>query len=155
MPGEIANRTPDITKAALKEVVPPHFKSIINDEMVDTLNSALENIEERRIFKDTLLGATATIANNPNISFDDYANACKFVTYLALDENQGKGLAKRAYARTFPDRFERLLLEKKPVDNYVSVYKRSKSVMLVTQAMSLPFHVLNMDKRQQRIGWRS
>ena len=128
-----------ISKEAMKAVVPTHLTSAITDDLIDTIN-ALDDPIFAEEYANNLLGFTQVLTKG-KYKMSDYFAAVKFVSYKAMKHNN-----KTAYIATFPERYEKLVLDnrtEKEISAYVSAYANNKLVALVSAQALIPVHIAN------------
>ena len=80
----------------------------------------------------------------------DYLNAVKFVTNCLLSNSDAV-----AYAKTFPDRYKRLIdegMDDKTIYSFVSKFKSNKQVSQILSQTLVPIYVLNAPLLQEAIN---
>lgn len=142
-----------LTTDALKAVMPKRQKHNITDSLVDELNQLVTDPEERRAFRENLVGY-ASVLEDPNVKLPDYIYAVRYVSFQLM------GLTnQQAWIRTFPDRYQRLIDEGKIDENddvhlraTVSSYNRGKVVNAIREQSLIPTWILNSDIHQKAIN---
>jgi len=139
-----------ITKEMLKRCMPAKVHGNLSDEFVLTLNNNITDPNFREIYRENLLGFTA-ILQEGRYKLQSYVDAVKFVSYKLLGSTDVK-----AYAQTFPDRYQRLLdagSDSKTISSYVSAYKnKNQIVSKVFEQSMMPTHIINADLFQKAIN---
>jgi phosphopantetheine adenylyltransferase len=80
----------------------------------------------------------------------DYLNAVKFVSYKLVGDSN-----TIAYAKTFPDRYQRLVDKNTPmktISSFSTAYNKGDLVHRILERTLVPVHILNMDIHQEAIN---
>jgi len=80
----------------------------------------------------------------------DYINAVKFVSYKLIGDSN-----TIAYAKTFPDRYQRLVDKNTPaktISSFSTAYNKGDLVHKILERTLVPVHILNMDIHQEAIN---
>jgi len=138
-----------ITIDQFKQVLPKKAKTKLTSEMVDNINKLLVDQQLRENFRENLLSYTGVMAEG-RYKLQDYINAVRYVSYKLL------GAANiEAYAKTFPDRYQRLVNEnadQKTMASYSTAYNKTQLVNKIMEQTLVPSHVLNADVYQKAIN---
>ena len=102
-----------LTKEQLQGSMPKKFRHNVTDEMVSFIN-ATEGDEFRDVYKENLIGF-ASVIESGRYKMLDYINAVKFVSYKLIGDSN-----TIAYAKTFPDRYQRLVYKNTPMKTIAS-----------------------------------
>ena len=139
-----------ITHEELINMLPRHKRSLLTSDFVDKINEIAQNPEYGDEFKQNMI-TYMEVLNGGKYSLNDYKNAILFVTQKLLGASDID-----AYARTFPERYQRLLdegLDRDRMSPYVTAYKRSnKLVQSVIEATLIPTHILNAHIYQESVN---
>ena len=142
-----------LTADALKAVMPKRQKHNITDSLVAELNQLVTDPEERRAFRENLI-SYASVLDDPNVKLPDYVHAVRYVSYQLMGMTN-----QRSWIRTFPERYQRLIDEKKITEGddahlraTVSCYNRGKVVNQIREQTLIPTWVLNSDIHQKAIN---
>ena len=142
------NNTDVLTKEQLQGCVPKKFRHNVTEDIVQFVN-ATEDDDFREAFKANLLGF-ADVIGTGKFKMQDYVNAVKFVSYKLLGDPN-----TIAYAKTFPDRYQRLLNKNTPtkqISSFSTAYNRGELVNKILERTLVPVHILNMDIHQEAIN---
>ena len=142
-----------LTADALKAAMPKRQKHNITDSLVNELNQLVTDPEERRAFRENLVGY-ATVLDDPNVKLPDYIHAVRYVSYQLMGMTN-----QQAWVRTFPDRYQRLIDDGKITEGddvhlraTVSCYNRGKVVNAIREQSLIPTWILNADIHQKAIN---
>jgi hypothetical protein len=116
--------------------------------MIDFINTT-EGDEFRDIYKDNLVGF-ANVIEGGRYKMLDYINAVKFVSYKLIGDSN-----TIAYAKTFPDRYQRLVDKNTPaktISSFSTAYNKGDLVHKILERTLVPIHILNMDIHQEAIN---
>jgi hypothetical protein len=138
-----------LTKDQFLKVLPKDVRSRVSDEVIDGINKLLVEPELRENFRDNLLSYAGVMADG-RYKLQGYIDACKYVSYKLLGSS-----TLEAYAKTFPDRYQRLLDEN--TDNssiaaYAAGFNKTQLVNKIWEQTLIPTHVLNADVFQRAIN---
>ena len=115
-----------LTKEQLQASMPKKFRHNVTDEMIDFINTT-EGDEFRDIYKENLVGF-ADVIEGGRYKMLDYINAVKFVSYKLIGDSN-----TIAYAKTFPDRYQRLVDKNTPaktISSFSTAYNKGDLVHL-------------------------
>jgi hypothetical protein len=137
-----------LTKDQLQGSMPKKFRHNVTDEMITFINST-EGDEFRDIYKENLIGFAGVIESG-RYKMLDYINAVKFVSYKLIGDSN-----TIAYAKTFPDRYQRLVDKNTPmktISSFSTAYNKGDLVHRILERTLVPIHILNMDIHQEAIN---
>ena len=137
-----------LTKQQLQASMPKKFRHNVTDDMITFINST-EGDEFRDIYKENLVGF-ADVIENGRYKMLDYINAVKFVSYKLIGDSNTV-----AYAKTFPDRYQRLVDKNTPtktIASFSTAYNKGDLVHKILERTLVPVHILNMDVHQEAIN---
>jgi hypothetical protein len=137
-----------LTKDQLQGSMPKKFRHNVTDEMITFINST-EGDEFRDIYKENLIGFAGVIESG-RYKMLDYINAVKFVSYKLIGDSN-----TIAYAKTFPDRYQRLVDKNTPmktISSFSTAYNKGDLVHRILERTLVPVHILNMDIHQEAIN---
>ena len=135
-----------ITLAELKEVYPIKVSDVVLQNAVDIINNTSKNLDftMAQYFRESCINHIDIMKESKHrVSFQDYVNACKFVTFKMAGNTD-----VRAYALTFPDRVRRM--EREKISNshlyqYANIYSKNKTVVEVMTKVMVPKYVMYQD----------
>ena len=148
-PLAIVPDTPDLTVEQLKKLMPARQKQNVTQSFVDNLNQMVVEPEFREHFRENILGYI-DVLQDLNTSLKGYIRAVKYVSYKLMGFTN-----QEAWLRTFPERYQRLVEEKKPeayIRSLVCAYNKGKLVNTIFEQTIVPTWVLNQDKFQKAIN---
>ena len=137
-----------LTKQQLQASMPKKFRHNVTDDMITFINST-EGDEFRDIYKDNLV-SFADVIEKGRYKMLDYINAVKFVSYKLIGDSNTV-----AYAKTFPDRYQRLVDKNTPtktIASFSTAYNKGDLVHKILERTLVPVHILNMDVHQEAIN---
>lgn len=136
-----------ITKDEVAKLYPLRVNNAVLEKVTEVINGATEGMDYvlAKEFRSNLFGYIDVLKEGSKYkaSFEDYANACKFITFKMAGNTD-----VRAYALTFPDRVRRLERDKLPnshLYHYANVYAKGKLVIELMTRVMIPTHVLYQD----------
>lgn len=150
----VANQVPvhslvPLTEEDVKRALPQNLRSAVNQSLVDMLNNistdplAAENIRDNFV-------SYSSVLKDGKFKTEDYINAVAYVSYKIMGHTN-----EDAYAKTFPQRYARLLANsatKKEISSYVAAYHKGKLVNLIMEQSLVPSWVLNQDLFQKALN---
>lgn len=138
-----------ITIDAFQRALPGDLKKRVNQAMVDDLNKLLHDPMLRENFRDNLLGYTGVMRDG-KFKIQSYLDAVKYVSYKLLGSTNIE-----AYAKTFPQRYQRLINEgadDRTISSYCAAYNKTVLVNKILEQTLVPVHVLNSDLYQKALN---
>lgn len=133
----------------LKKALPDKFKRSLNDEVLENINHVLNHPEYHEVYRDTFLSYTSVL-NDGKYKLGDYLNAVKYCSHKLMGCNNTE-----AYMKTFPDRYQEMLIKgipAKDITSLITVYNKSKLVNAIMEQSAIPTWVLNQDLYQEAIN---
>jgi hypothetical protein len=140
--------TKDLTLAQLQASMPKKFRHNVTEDMIKFVN-ATEGDEFRDVYKENLLGFS-DVMQLGRYGMTEYLNAVKFVSYKLLGDSN-----TIAYAKVFPDRYQRLVDKNTPmktISSFSTTYNKGALVHKILERTLVPVHILNMDVHQEAIN---
>ena len=138
-----------VTKDQLLRTLPKQVRSNLTDEILDSLNKSITDPNFREVYRENLLGFTSVIQDG-KYKLQSYIDAVKYVTYKFTGSKDIE-----AYAKTFPDRYQRLVEEgasSKTISSYAATYKKTQLVQKIFEQNMIPVHIFNADIFQKAIN---
>lgn len=138
-----------LTIEQFHRVLPKQVKTAVDQKLVDKINNTLTDPIVRENYRDNLLSYT-NVLKDGKFKIENYLDAVRYVSFKMMG-----GSNIEAYTKTFPDRYQRFMVEEisaKDIASYVSSYNKNKLVNLIFEQTIIPFHVLNSDKYQQALN---
>lgn len=135
-----------VTPEEIKRIYPVKVNPTVLQRASDIINASVQDMDYvlAKEFRDNVFGFIDIIKESKHrVAFEDYVNACKFVTFKMAGNTD-----IRAYALTFPDRVRRMEREKVPNSHlyqYANLYAKNKTVVEVMTKVMIPTHVLYQD----------
>lgn len=138
-----------LTLEALRGAMPKRQKHNITQHLVDQINNLVTDPEARNVFRENII-SYSSVMSDPNVKLSHYIQAVKYVSYQLMGDTNEK-----AWTKTFPDRYQRLLKMEKSADHIratVSNYNRNKVVNTIREMSLIPSWVLNQDMYQKALN---
>lgn len=138
-----------VSRAQLERTLPKKVLGNLTDEILHTLNNSITDDNFRRIYRDNLLGFSNVIKEG-KYKLQSYIDAVRYVSFTSTGSN-----GTQAYAQTFPDRYERLVLggaTQKVISSYATTYKKTQLVQKIYEQNMIPVHIFNHDIFQKAIN---
>lgn len=132
-----------------RKVLPKNLKMSLRQEMIDNINNVICNEDIQHNYRDNLLGYT-NVLKDGRFQLQDYINAVKYVSYKMMGSSNIV-----AYAKTFPDRYKRLVdigTPQKDIASHITSYSKNKLVNLVLEQTLIPSYILNNDLYQKALN---
>lgn len=133
----------------VKQTLPTKLKSIITQELVDSLNNISNDPDHADTIKENFI-SYAKILQEPHISIQNYINAIKYCSYKIMGESNID-----SWIKTFPDKYQSLRARgcsTKDISSHVTSYHKSKTVNLILERAMVPVWLLNQDMFQQALN---
>ena len=131
---------------SIKKLVPKTQRTLITEDFVDKLEASVKDSVIAEEFKNNFI-TYLNVLSKGKYKMEDYINAVKYVSFKLLDYSNVK-----AYAATFPERYERLVEEGQQIDAFVSMYNKNKLVIQIYEQTIVPSYVLNAPLHQQALN---
>ena len=131
---------------SIKKLVPKAQRTLITEDFVNRLEASMKDSIIAEEFKDNFI-TYLNVLSKGKYKMEDYINAVKYVSFKLLDYSNVK-----AYAATFPERYERLVEEGQQIDAFVSMYNKNKLVIQIYEQTIVPSYVLNAPLHQQALN---
>ena len=138
----------NLTLVQLQGSMPKKFRHNVTEDMVKFVN-ATEGDEFRDVYKENLLGFSDVLQMG-RYGMQEYLNAVKFVSYKLIGDSN-----TIAYAKTFPERYQRLVDKNTPmktISSFATTYNKGTLVHKILERTLVPVHILNMDVHQEAIN---
>ncbi len=138
----------DFTMEQIKSAVPRQFKSYINEDFVNELNT-IDDSEIAEHFKQSMVDYISVLQEG-KIKISSYINAVKFATYKHYGYTN-----QDAYCKIFPEKVQSLKDEGRydSLSSYVSAFANTKTVVAVIKQTLIPEWILNVGTRQETINF--
>ena len=131
---------------SIKKLVPKAQRTLITEDFVTRLEASMKDSIIAEEFKDNFI-TYLNVLSKGKYKMEDYINAVKYVSFKLLDYSNVK-----AYAATFPERYQRLVEEGQQIDAFVSMYNKNKLVIQIYEQTIVPSYVLNAPLHQQALN---
>jgi len=141
--------TRQLTVADVQTALPKKVKLKVDQKMVDNINNVIQDEDVREAFLDNMISYTGILSEG-RYRIDQYINAVRYVSFKMFGNTN-----LNAYAKTFPDKYQRWLDEGKPdnhITAYVTAFHKSKLVMGILEQAMIPTHLLNAHHFQNAIN---
>lgn len=138
-----------LTVEMLRDAVPKRAKPYVTQEFVDHMDAVISDPSIRETFRQGLLSYTSVL-EEPNMSLKAYVQAVRYASY----KMQGMTHLD-AWMRTFPERYQRMLDDRKDLNHIRSIatqYSKGKAVVMVMQQSIIPVWLLNADVHQKAVN---
>ena len=132
---------------AVKKLVPKAQRTMITQDYLDRIEASVTDSDVAEQFKENFI-TYLNVLSKGKYKMDDYISAVKYVSYKLLGYSNIK-----AYAATFPDRYQRLKDEgQQQIEAFVSMYARGKLVNQIFEQTMVPTYVLNAPLHQEALN---
>ena len=131
---------------SIKKLVPKAQRTLITEDFVNRLEASMKDSIIAEEFKDNFI-TYLNVLSKGKYKMEDYISAVKYVSFKLLDYSNVK-----AYAATFPERYQRLVEEGQQIDAFVSMYNKNKLVIQIYEQTIVPSYVLNAPLHQQALN---
>ncbi len=138
-----------LTEEQFVRALPRQLKKTVTPELVSGINKLIADPDMRENFRENLLSYT-NVMKDGRFKIGNYVAAVKYVSHKLLGSSNIE-----AYAKTFPDRFQRLVNEKaadNTISSYATAYNKTKLVTLIMEQTMVPVHILNADMHQKAVN---
>ena len=132
---------------AVKKLVPRAQRTMITQDYLDRIEASVTDSDVAEQFKENFI-TYLNVLSKGKYKMDDYISAVKYISYKLLGYSNIK-----AYAATFPDRYQRLKDEgQQQIEAFVSMYARGKLVNQIFEQTMVPTYVLNAPLHQEALN---
>lgn len=132
---------------AVKKLVPKAQRTMITQDYLDRIEASVTDSDVAEQFKENFI-TYLNVLSKGKYKMDDYISAVKYISYKLLGHSNIK-----AYAATFPDRYQRLKDEgQQQIEAFVSMYARGKLVNQIFEQTLVPTYVLNAPLHQEALN---
>jgi len=129
----IPQESQNITREKLKDQLPKNTSVAVTDEVLRLLNNMEEDTGlPQNLMEEEFMTYTYLLGQKKGVSIEQLINAIKYCNLKRTRSN------RRAWAVTFPVKYDRLITNGKSVDNHVSMFEKSWLVQQVDKAMLIP-----------------
>lgn len=132
-----------------KGALPPSLKKSVNQELIDKINTTLNDPDMYETYRENMLSYTKVMQEG-KFKVSSYIDAVKYVSHKLLGKTNID-----AFTDTFPQKIQDWQtrgVASKDIASYVSAYNKSKLVNLIYEQTLVPFHVLNQDMYQKALN---
>ena len=138
-----------LTEEQFKAALPKQFKGAVSQDVIDGVNAVIGNPELAESYRDNLLSYTNVLMEG-RYKITDYVNAVRYVSHRLMGDT-----VVMAYAKSFPDRYQRLVLQgvsDKDISSHAHAYNKNMLVAKILEQTLIPVHILNADLQQKAIN---
>jgi len=138
----------ELTMDQLQACVPKKWRHNVTDDMITLINSEPDE-DFRQVYKENLL-SFADVIQTGKYKMTQYVDAVKFVSFKLLGDTN-----LMAYAKVFPDRYQRQINRGTPSKNiasFATAFNKTDLVHKILERTLVPVHILNMDIHQEAIN---
>jgi len=132
----------ELTLELAKEMFPLKLRSNITQETIDKINEMSIEPEVAHFYRDNLMTYTSVLLDGKyNIS--DYINGMKYITYKFMGDTN-----KSAYAKTFPERMDRMLkkgISEKKINSFITAYNKGSMITKIFERSIIPKSIVYRD----------
>lgn len=132
-----------------KKGLPASLKKSVNQELIDKINTTLNDPDMYETYRDNLLSYTRVMSEG-KFKVSNYIDAVKYVSHKLMGKTNFD-----AFSATFPDKISRWTgqgVAPKDMASYVTAYNKSKLVNLIMEQALIPSWVLNQDLFQKALN---
>lgn len=141
--------TTPMTLDQFQRAMPKHVKNAVTQEIVDSVNLVLSDVQLSQNYRDNLLSYTSVMRDG-KFKIQSYLDAVRYVSFKLLGDSN-----ITAFVKAFPDRYQTFLnnsVSEKDITSYVAAYNKTKLVNLIFEQTVIPSHVLNADLFQKALN---
>ncbi|HID93645.1 MAG TPA: hypothetical protein EYP60_06075, partial [bacterium (Candidatus Stahlbacteria)] len=138
-----------LTVHQLRACAPLSIRKNITQKMCDMINADIDDSDTKQEFREHLIGWIDVMAEG-RWKFQDYINACKYMTFKLMGASQ-----QSAWIKVFPDRFQAMIdkgQSANAISSRVSLYNNNPLVQNIAKRTLPSLHVLNSDILQEAIN---
>ncbi len=134
----------------LVEVVPKNYKKLVNQDVVDEINSLASDPDYGEQYKEDMLTYSSLLGSDDKWSMRQYIDAVKYYSLTSGGDTQAV-----AYAKVFPNRLQARLDRGEDPDmlnSEASRYNRTSLVNRIRSQALVPLHLVNQGTLQLAIN---
>ena len=138
-----------LTIEQFKSALPDKVRKTVNQELIDQINTTLNEPELYEAYRDNLVSYTSVMADG-KFKISSYIEAVKYVSHKLMGCTNID-----AYTKTFPAKYARFIAQgvsAKDIASYVTAYNKNKLVNLIFEQTLIPSYVLNQDLYQKALN---
>ena len=138
-----------LTIEQFKSALPDKVRKTVNQELIDQINTTLNEPELYEAYRDNLVSYTSVMADG-KFKISSYIDAVKYVSHKLMGCTNID-----AYTKTFPAKYARFIAQgvsAKDIASYVTAYNKNKLVNLIFEQTLIPSYVLNQDLYQKALN---
>lgn len=138
-----------LTIEQFKRALPDKVRKTVNQELIDQINTTLNEPELYESYRDNLVSYTSVMADG-KFKISSYIEAVKYVSHKLMGCTNID-----AYTKTFPAKYARFIAQgvsAKDIASYVTAYNKNKLVNLIFEQTLIPSYVLNQDLYQKALN---
>ena len=138
-----------LTIEQFKSALPDKVRKTVNQELIDQINTTLNEPELYEAYRDNLVSYTSVMADG-KFKISSYIDAVKYVSHKLMGCTNID-----AYTKTFPAKYARFIsqgVSAKDIASYVTAYNKNKLVNLIFEQTLIPSYVLNQDLYQKALN---
>ena len=138
-----------LTLSEVSNALPAGMKNVLSQAFVDKINMAVSDPIIAEQVRDNFI-TYSKVLQDGKYKMEDYLSAVMYVSHKLMGCTN-----KEAYMRTFPDRYDQLILDgrtPKEISAYVAMYSKGKLVNAIMEQSLVPSWVLNQEAYQKAIN---
>lgn len=138
-----------LTLSEVSNALPAGMKNVLSQAFVDKINMAVSDPIIAEQVRDNFI-TYSKVLQDGKYKMEDYLSAVMYVSHKLMGCTN-----KEAYMRTFPDRYDQLILDDrtpKEISAYVAMYSKGKLVNAIMEQSLVPSWVLNQEAYQKAIN---
>jgi len=135
-PLTIPEESQNITKEKIKRMLPKGTSVSITDEIIRSIQTMGEEVDlPQNLLEEDFMTYVQLITRTKGLGINHLINAIKYCNLKRTRTNV------KAWAITFPKKYDRLVAGEKSIDNHVSMYEKSFLVQEIDKEMLIPVHL--------------
>ena len=132
----IPEESQNITRAKIKSMLPKGSSVAITDEVLRSIESMGADSElPQNLLEEDFMTYIQLIAKKKGLGLNHLINAIKYCNLKRTRSNV------KAWAITFPKKYDKLVENEMAIDNHVSMYEKSFLVQEIDKEMLIPVHL--------------
>ena len=146
---QIEDESVYLTRSQLNMALPMKMRSTVTDKILDNVNKIIDDEEYRDTYRDNFLSYSDVLTKG-RWAIGDYISAVKFLSLKMRGSSN-----TLAYAKTFPDRYDRLVRKGRSdhdMRGHVGAYAATSLVKKLLEQSLVPHYILNQDMYQKALN---
>lgn len=132
----VPDTSQNITREKIKSLLPKGSSVQITDEILSLVHNMGDSVDlPQNLMEEEFMSYMHLVGKLSGIGIKDLISATKYCNLKRHYPN------KKAWSIVFPDKYDKLIAEKRQVDSHVSMYNSSRLVQEIDKELLIPAHL--------------